>query len=438
MNSPAEIWNKVLKILSKEFTATTMETWFGATSAVDMTDDLLVISTPTEMCRDIITKKYSQHIKAALFELFSCDFNLLIITQDETTEYVNRGKTAAYNKEAYGNYTFSNFVVGNSNKFAYSAAKSVAANPAGPYNPLFIYGDSGLGKTHLLCAIANEISRTKPDFRIVYIKGDDFTNELVAAIQSGKNVEFRNKYRYADLFIVDDIQFIAGKKETQQEFFNTFNTLYEADKQIVLASDRPPKEMHLLEDRLRSRFEAGLLADIEPPELETRMAILRSKASQLGLSLPDAVVQYVAENLSLNVRQLEGGVKKIMALTEVMESDVNPSIVTKAVQDMIKTDVSLKPSASVIIEEVAQYYLIDENAIRGKLRTKETTFARQTAMYLIRNMTDMPLDDIGAEFGGRDHSTVLNSIKKIEKYVSSSPDFSNALKDIKTNINNRK
>jgi len=438
MNSPNEIWGKVLKILEKEFTSTTMVTWFKDTEGIDMTDETVVVSAPSEMCRNILMKKYVEHIKAALYELFSCDFKVIILTPAEAAEYAKHGTAGDRSFSVNDEYTFDRFVVGNSNKFAYAAARAVADQPAGPYNPLFIYGESGLGKTHLLYAIANDTLRQHPDFRVVYVKGEEFTNELVAAIREGKNTEFRNKYRYADVLLVDDIQFIAGRPQTMEEFFHTFNALYEAKKQIVLASDRPPREMNRLEDRLRSRFEWGLTADIQPPEYETRVAILREKAKQMGITLPDAAVDYIASNVSANVRQLEGTVKKIMALASMMDSDVNSDIISRSVEDAVQISVlDNTPTADDIIEAVAKYYILDEESIRGPGKKKEPLLARQIAMKLIRDMTSLTLDEIGEAFGGRDHATVLNSINRVEKYMQSNAGFADTIRDIKANINNR-
>ena len=334
-------------------------------------------------------------------------------------------------------YTFERFVVGNSNKLAHAAALAVAEHPAENYNPLFIHGESGLGKTHLLYAIAHTIHKNHPDYKIVYIRGEDFTNELIRDIRAGKNQEFRAKYRSADVFLMDDVQFIAGRDSTQEEMFHTFNTLYEDKKQIVFTADRPPKEMLRLEDRLKTRFEWGLLADIQPPDYETRMAIIKNKAIRMGVELPEEVLIYVAENVTSNVRQIEGTVKKILAFRDLLGSNVDASSVTRAVRDMFKEPSDILPTAEVIIEEVGKFYDIDPNAIRGQGRTKATSWARHIAIYLTRHMTKLSLKDIGKEFDNRDHSTVLNSLTRIERLMKNDPEKAEIIKDITANINIR-
>ena len=323
---------------------------------------------------------------------------------------------------------------------AYAASVAVAEHPAKNYNPLFIYGDSGLGKTHLIYAIAHVIRKREKNPRIAYVKGDDLTNELVAAIREGpgKTAEMREKYRQADLLLVDDVQFIAGKKQTQEEFFHTFNTLYESGKQIVLTSDRPPSEMTQLEDRLRTRFEWGLLVDVAPPDFETRMAIIKNKAAMLGLDLPDKITSYIAQNVTANVRQLEGTINKILAYKDLLGNDTDEETVTRAIQDMLRRSNEYIPSPEDIIAYISKYFLLDEAVIRGQQRIREAVQARQIAMFLIRSMTNLSLDDIGREFGNRDHTTVLYSIDKVEKAMKKDAAFAETVKNIKTNINSKR
>ena len=429
MNPAAEIWEKVIDILRADLTSTAISTWFSDCRPVEISDGRLIVSTPTEFKRDTIKNRFSDMIRAALSELFSSDFDFLIITESEAKELEEKSPVN-YNSS----FTFENFVIGNSNKFAYATAKAVAENPAKSYNPLFIYGDSGLGKTHLLYAIGNTVRERDPAVNIIYIKGDEFTNELINAIQTNKSQEFHDKYRKADLLLVDDIQFIAGRIQTQEEFFNTFNTLYEDNKQIVLTSDRPPKEIHRLEERLQSRFVWGVLADIQPPDYETRMAIIRNKAQQLGIILHNDVAEYIAENVTANVRQLEGVVKKLMAYSELLGDNIDINLVKRTIKEIIKEK---GPSPEVIIDMTAQYYSLSANDIRGKSQSKNIAQARKIAMYLIRKLLNTTLDDIGKEFNNRDHSTVLNAIRGTEENIKNSSAFAETIRDITANINAR-
>ena len=436
MNSAAEIWNRVLSLMEGPLTSTTLNTWFDDTEALSLTPDRLTLYTPSDFKRDIITSRYLPNIQQALRELFSADIEVTVLGQGEKPQGdPHRGDFLPGTEE----YTFDTFVVGSSNKFAYSAAQAVADAPGKPkgYNPLFIYGESGLGKTHLLYAIAHSIHARFPDYRIVYIKGDAFTNELIAAIREGKNQEFREKYRSADVFLMDDVQFIAGRDSSQEEMFHTFNSLYENRKHIVFSADRPPKEMLRLDDRLKTRFEWGLPIDVQPPDYETRVAIIKNKAIQRGMNLPDPVLQYIAENITANVRQIEGTVNKILAFQELMGEQVDVETVTRAVRDMFKDKTEFLPSADVIIEEVGKFYNIPSYDIRGQGRTKDTVLARQIAMYEIRRMTNLSLKEIGQEFGGRDHTTVMHSLERIEKQIKSSPEIAETIKDINANINGR-
>ncbi|MDE7245918.1 MAG: chromosomal replication initiator protein DnaA, partial [Oscillospiraceae bacterium] len=315
--------------------------------------------------------------------------------------------------------------------------RQVADAPAQHYNPLFIYGDSGLGKTHLLYAIAHVIQQKNPEFRILYIKGDEFINDFIESVRSGKAGDFRIKYREADLMLVDDIQFVAGKVETQNEFFHTFNTLYESKKQIVLTSDRPPHEMAQLDDRLRTRFEWGLMTDVQPPTLETREAILKNKAAQLGFVLSDDIAHYIATKITANVRQLEGTVKKIKAFRDLDGTEVNRETVDRAIQDMSKSNEFIITPEN-IIREICRYFRIEEDQIKGQSRSRDCLNARQIAMYLIRRMTSLTLDETGQIFGGRDHATVLNSISKVDKKMKNDSNFAETVKAIITNINSTK
>ena len=437
MNSPADVWAMVLKLMEADMTATTINTWFDDAKAVSLDAKQFVLYTPSNFKRDIILSRYLPAIQKALHELFSADLDVLVLGEGELERFTAANQPPADDNFLPGTeeYTFERFVVGSSNKMAYAAARAVAEKPAHSYNPLFIYGESGLGKTHLLYAIAHTIHRTHPEFRVVYIKGDAFTNDLIQAIREGRNPEFRNKYRSADVFLMDDVQFIAGRESSQEEMFHTFNTLYEAGRQIVFTADRPPKEMLRLDDRLRTRFEWGLPVDIQPPDYETRVAIIKNKAIRRGINLPEPVLQYIADNITSNVRQIEGTVNKILAFQELMGESVDVDTVIRTVRDMCKDKAEFLPSPDVIIEEVAKFYNLDTDAIRGQGRTKDTALARQIAMYQIRRMTNLSLKEIGKEFEGRDHTTVMHSIDRVEKLMKTNPEIAEIIKDINANIN---
>ncbi len=437
MNPAAEIWEKVKALMGSEMTATTLNTWFDDSQAVALEENRFVLYSPSKLKRDIIAARYAVPIQNALHELFSADFQVTVLTEGELEGFQEGSRKQGTFLPGTEEYTFERVVVGSSNKFAHAAARKGADNPGESYNPLFIFGNSGLGKTHLLYSIAHTIHAHHPNYRIIYVKGDAFTNELVTAIREGRNQEFRDKYRGADVFLMDDVQFIAGRDSTQEEMFHTFNTLYELKKQIVFTSDRPPKEMLRLEDRLKTRFEWGLLADIIPPDYETRVAIVKNKAIRMGMELPDFLIQLIAENITANVRQIEGTVNKIMAYQDLIGDTVDKNTVIRAVKDIFKEKNDILPTADVIIEEVCKFYNIEPEILRGQGRSKDVSMARQIAIYQIRRMTNLSLKEIGQEFNGRDHSTVLNALNRIESLVKTDPEKAEIIKDITTNINAR-
>ena len=436
MNSLNDIWASVMEILSGELTQTAVNTWFSDCTPVEIGDNTLVLHTSSDFKRSIIKSRFEETICAALYELFSCPFELVVLAgEDELQEYREKKPSSEDMPEMDG-YTFDRFVVGPSNKFAHAAAIAVAQNPGKIYKPLFIYGNSGLGKTHLLLSIGQAIRQNTPAANIAYVKAEDFVNQMIRSIQSGATEAFRQKYRNADLLLMDDIQFIAGKESTQEEFFHTFNCLYEAGKQIVITSDRPPLEMVKLDDRLRTRFEGGLLADVQPPDVETRMAIIRNKAAQFGMMLSDDVVKYIAENITSNVRQLEGVVKRLTAYRDILDDTITVDSVKRAIKDVIRTGAYI-PTPEVIIEETARYYQLTGDDLRGQRRSKNTAMARQVSMYLMRNLTNLSLQDIGSEYGDRNHSTVLSSIRKVEDLLKSNPDMAGTVRHITSNINSK-
>lgn len=433
MNSLGDIWKAVLDKLGENLTSTSISTWFDDCVPVEIDGSTLVLQTSSDFKRDIIVSRYSETIKNAMSEIFSTSFGLTVLTEDELGAYREKKKDDDPLPEMAG-YTFDRFIVGNSNRFAHNAAVAVAEKPGGAYNPLFIYGNSGLGKTHLLLAIGQFIRERTPSAKIAYIKGDEFTNQLLKSIKDGTGEEFRMKYRNVDLFLVDDIQFIAGKQATQEEFFHTFNNIYEAGHQIVITSDRPPIEMSLLDDRLVSRFQGGLMADIQPPDIETRMVITRAKAAQLGLILDDDAVTCIAEKITTNVRTIEGVINRLTAYREILDSRIDAADVMRAIKDVARIGTFI-PSPQLIIRESARYFSLSEEDLRGQNRSKNTATARQISMYLVRTLTNLPLKDIGAEYGDRNHSTVLSSIRKVEELIKEDPKFAATVRDITSNIN---
>ena len=434
MYSSAYVWAKVLSYLEDRLSAVTVSAWFDDAEVVELNEENLILYSASDFRREIIIRRCTDYIQDALKEIFNSDAKLIVFGDEELDAYKSKGKQST-SMDFNPQFSFDNFVVGPSNRFAHSACIAVTNTPGQVYNPLFIYGPPGVGMTHLLYAIANGIRKNKPDANIVYIKGDQFTNELIAAIQSGKNIEFRNKYREADLFLIDDVQFIAGKESTQEEFFHTFNKLYEEHKQIVMTSDRKPSDMLTLEDRLKTRFEWGLLADIQPPDYETRMAILKNKAKSLGLNLNDDVCNYIAINVTNNVRQIEGTVKKILAYRDLNDMPMDLPNISRAINDMFKSEGSAVPTPSLIISQVCKFYSVDETVLRGTLKNKGTSEARQVAMYLIRKLTNLSLPDIGKEFA-KDHSTVLYAIRKVEVALKNGDEnLQNNIRDITANIN---
>lgn len=424
----------ILDRLREDLSETTIKTWFDETTVIALEGNELILHCPNAFKRSNIQDRFLPNIEAGLRDIFSSDITVRILDDDALRQRQNKEEAKPASIMDSGEFTFDTFVVGPSNQLACSAAQAVADAPGRRYNPLFIYGSSGLGKTHLLYAIAHEIRRQSPSARILYIKGDEFINDFIETVRSGRSMnDFRVKYREADLMLVDDIQFVAGKVETQNEFFHTFNTLYESKKQIVLTSDRPPQEMALLDDRLRTRFEWGLMADVQQPVLETRVAIVKNKAANLGLILDDSIANYIAGKITSNVRQLEGTVHKIKAFHD-LNIPIDQSAVDRAIQDMIRSnEFTITPDN--IIKEVCRYFRLEEDQIRGPSRSRDILNARQIAMYLIRRMTSLSLDETGKLFGGRDHSTTLNGVTKVENRMKTDNTFAETVKAIITNVN---
>jgi len=435
MYSSAYVWAKIISYLEEHLSSTTVSAWFDDAQVVDLTEESLIIYAPNEFRREMISRRCAPYIQDALKELFDSNAKLKVLDDNEMEQYQNRGSNPT-SVDINPHFTFQNFVVGPSNRLACNAALAVAQNAGQVYNPLFIYGPPGVGKTHLLHAIANGVYTQNPRARIVNIKGEQFTIELLEAIRTGNNIAFRSKYRETDLFLIDDIQFIAGKEATQEEFFHTFNALHENGRQIVITSDRKPSDMLTLESRLQSRFESGLMADIQPPDYETRMAIIRNKANHLGLDLSAEVCDYIAVNVTNNVRQIEGTVKKIMAYRDLNNMPLDLPNVSRAISDMFKAgEGNTLPTPSLIISQVCKFYSVDESTLRSTQKNRGTAEARQVAVYLIRKLTNLSTPDIGKELN-RDHATILYSVKKVEQALASGDtNMQNHIRDITANIN---
>ncbi len=432
MNNASDIWNSVLRVMRDDLkmSQTTLNTWFDDIEAVDFTDNSLLLTTSAPLKKDIIEKNYAKIITDALFEVFSLPIEFKVLIKED----YEAGKTQSLSQTPIDyEYSFDKFIVGNSNKFAHAAAKAVASDPGATYNPLLIYGESGLGKTHLLYAIAGTIKSNNPSARITYVKSEDFTNELIAALQKRTLEDFRDKYRNSDVLLVDDIQFIAGKEAIQEEFFHTFNSLYESRKQIVLTSDRPPKEMAKLEDRLRTRFEWGLLADIEPPDFETRMAIISLKANLIGLTLSDEQKELIANNVTANVRQLEGAVHKLLAYRDLLQDVDGMQAAERAIRDIFAENPWINPTPEFIIKAVAKYFEINPEDITGKDRSQKMVEPRKVAMYMVRDMTHLSFPKMGEVFN-KDHSTVKHAIDTLEEQLKDDSALREKIQDVKNSV----
>lgn len=420
------ILDMALELLQRDFPPSSLSAWFDDVTVVSFSDNRLILHSPVQFKKEFIDQKFIEPLQQAMNELTGDPVTVVVVTGEYSAP------TSA-SSSPYDDYTFERFIVGSSNKFAHAAALAVAKTPAEIYNPLFIYGQSGLGKTHLMYAIANAIRKTHSEYRIIYVKGEDFTNELVTAIQEGNVQNFRIKYRMADLLLIDDIQFIAGKERTQEEFFHTFNALYESHRQIVLTSDRPPKEINTLEDRMKTRFEWGLLADIQPPDFETRVAIIRAKAEKMGVDLPSDVSTYIAQYIQANIRQLEGAVKKIKAMHELVDESVDVDLAQRAI-DAVKTEnPGLNPTPERIMEAVANYFYIPVEQMISQNRSKDVAYPRQMAMYMIRQELEYSFPDIAKIFK-RDHTTVMHACNKIEEERKHSGETEEVIKKLHNNI----
>ena len=419
------LWQETLGKLQNELSRPSFETWLSSTSLLDIEGDTLIISVPNEFTKDWLESRYAPIIRSTVQSILGQSINLrFVVSQPKETESILKEQPLSvqkpkadnpFNKTLNPKYTFDTFVIGNSNRFAHAADLAVAESPASAYNPLFIYGGVGLGKTHLMHAIGNAVIQRSPSTRVLYVSSEKFTNELIESIRDQNPIEFRNHYRNVDILLIDDIQFLAGKEGTQEEFFHTFNALHDANKQIIISSDRPPKEIPTLEDRLRSRFEWGLITDIQPPDLETRIAILRKKASLENLQVSNDVMVFIADKIHSNIRELEGALIRVMAFGSLTENPITVETAAEALKDIIQIDTPKEITIEMIQQTVADYYHLSVGDLKAKKRTRSVAFPRQIAMYLCRELTDSSLPKIGDEFGGRDHTTVMHACDKISE-----------------------
>jgi len=439
-----QLWTAALGELQVGLTRAQYDTWFKDTQVISEEDDVFLIAVPNAFAREWLESKFRSQVRATLQHLLGRTVDVRFVTSSGGAAAASRTSAApgSSSQPSYGaaqqpggperrevtaplnaRYTFSTFVVGSNNRLAHAAALSVAERPGHSYNPLFVYGGSGLGKTHLMHAIGHAVTARHPKKRVAYATSEKFTNEFINSIRAQKGEEFRERYRRIDVLLIDDIQFIAGKEGTQEEFFHTFNAIHEEGKQIVMSSDRPPKAITQLEDRLRSRFEWGLIADISAPDLETRIAILRAKAEAQNVAVPPAVIDYLAQRIVSNIRELEGALTRIVAFASLQAVPVTTQLAQEMLQNLLYNPHRKALSPERIVETVARYYGIPLDQIKGKARDKQVVLPRQIAMYLMREETEAPLLRIGEALGGRDHSTVLHGCEKIEREMAENDDF---------------
>ncbi len=445
-----ELWNKILETIKEELSPQAYNSWFSQTKVVKFGENELIISAPGDFCKDWLEKHYTGFIKNILKRTLNSDDNLKIEFRAVDQKFSAPARSTLNLKKKTKKaepflkddklvltpkYTFDSFVVGNGNRFAHAACLAVAQSPSKSYNPLFVYGGVGLGKTHLMQAIGRYITRQNSKIKVLYISSEKFTNEMINSIRDDRTVAFRDKYRSVDVLLIDDIQFLAGKERTQEEFFHTFNTLYDSNKQIVITSDRPPKDIPTLENRLISRFEWGLITDIQPPDLETRIAILRKKAQAENLSVPTEVIDFIAEKIPSNIRQLEGALTKLVAFSSFTKKELSVSLAQDILKDIIPLE-NKKISIGQIQKAVTDYYTIKVNSLLSKKRTKDIVLARQVAIYLSRELTDLSLTSIGEAFGRRDHTTIIHSYTKIKNKIEKDKSFKGIIKNLILSIKN--
>ncbi|MDE5768063.1 MAG: chromosomal replication initiator protein DnaA [Oscillospiraceae bacterium] len=433
MNSLQEVFEQVKSYCTEHelIAKVAMETWINTMIPISLDGNQAVFEVDTEFQQGIILTNYKKFLESAMQDIMGFPVNVMVNIRSKIPEPDYSPEESQKSDEITGyDYTFDTFIVGRSNEFAFAACKAVASDTAASYNPLFIYGPSGLGKTHLVSAIKNEIIRNHPEKNAIYVTGETFGNELIKSIDQRDTTVFHDKYRQADVLIVDDIQFFSGKERMQEEFFHTFNKLHSEGKQIVITSDKPPRELKTLEERIRSRFECGLIADITAPDFETRYAIIRRKAELLDLKIPDEVTEFIATRLKTNIRQLEGAVKKLKALKSLANTSPTISMAQSVIRDILTDDQPVPITVEKIITEVANVYGITADDIRSGKRTSQISMARKVAVYVVREVTGMPLAAIGAEFGGRDHSTIVYAINTVNEAIRKDSNLKELVDDI--------
>lgn len=440
-------WNDILQSVKEEYELTDVSynTWLKPLDIYAIQDNKVFILVPSEqMGLNYINKKYYLPIKVTIAEMTGIEYDVEFVLPEQAKQIrpvkpkKNTMRESSENSNLNPNYTFDTFIVGSNNRFAHSASLAVAESPGEVYNPLFIYGGAGLGKTHLMHAIAHFIQTEHPELKVLYVTSETFTNELIESIRNGNNsaiTKFRDTYRNIDVLLIDDIQFIIGKESTQEEFFHTFNELHIAKKQIIISSDRPPKEMETLEERIRSRFEWGLQADIGSPDYETRMAILHKKVEMDGFKIKDEILHYIAVNIKSNIRELEGALNKLIAYSNLEGKPITMEIAVKELQNIISPNKPLEITPQLIVEVVSEHFNITVDQIMSKNRSSDIAKPRQIAMYLCKQMTSQPLDSIGQLLGGRDHSTIIHGVKKITSEYETDDVLRNTIDTIKKKIN---
>ena len=439
-----DMWQDILQDVKKEYSITdvSFRTWLEPLTIYKVENDTIYILLKNESDQfgiNYIKKRYETPIKVTIAEKTGKEFEIKLIQQKDITEEEVSYDPELMNSHLNPKYTFDTFVVGNNNRFAQNAALAVAETPGEVYNPLYIYGGPGLGKTHLMHAIGNFILREDQTKKVLYVTSEEFVNEMIESLRSSNNTNamstFRNKYRAVDVLMIDDIQFIIGKESTQEEFFHTFNTLHAAGKQIILTSDRPPKEMKTLEERIRSRFEWGLMADIGYPDYETRMAIIRNKVETEHINLSDDILQYIGENIKSNIREIEGALNKLSALSRLEQKEITMDVAVNELQNIISPEKPKEITPQSIIEVVAEHYQISIDQMVSKNRSNVIAKPRQIAMYLCKKMTDSPLEAIGKLLGGRDHSTIIHGANKISEEAEKNPELKSQIETIEKKIN---